>query len=882
MPNPKKGEDVYQFKNWKRRMQVPYYFVADFEAILKPIVNENHTNKTKKIQEHIPCSFAYMKVRYDGQSYPEKIYVGQNAAQRFIIEITREAMAIREEYKQPKPIIPLLPEEEEIHNSAEHCWVCEKEFGRPEEKVRDHCHITGKYRGAAHNACNIQLQIKVGQMHIPVIFHNLSGYDSHMIMQGIGAMECKDEIEPIPYNMEKYMTFKLGSLRFINSMQFMKSGLDKLASNLGAKKCKVQDCADPNHLWRIDKNRCFAYPEKFKITKNHVPTEILEIFIKKGVYPYEYMDSWSKFDKVNLPPKNAFYSKLNNTHISDSEYEYAQYVWEKARCSTMRDYHNIYLKTDIFLLADIFQSFRETALSKYGLDPLWYYSTPGLAWDALFLKTRQKLELITDQDMYMMVEEGLRGGISMVSRRYAHANNPGMGKGKWNMNKLKSFLLYLDANNLYGWAMMQYLPTGNFRWIRDEQKLASLRDEIISNEMENDIPEDYILKVKLAYPRELHPSHTDYLLAVERMKVRPEWLSDKQHELIDRSGQRYVPTEKLIPNLFDKDKYVVHRRNLQYYINQGMVLEHIYEAIKFEQSPWMKPYIIFNTEQRAKSKNDFEKDFYKLMNNSVFGKTMENLRKRQRVSVVQPLTHPKKYKKLTSDPAFKSRRIFTENLVAVHRRKTEVNLNRPTYIGMCVLDLSKLCMYQFYYDTLKAKYRDKVRLCYTDTDSLLVQIQTENINADLINMADQFDFSDYPIDHPIRQAIGEEKIAENTKVPGLFKDECNGVMIAEFIGLRPKMYSILKVGDETTNPKHGIRKAKGVPSKVVKKEFHHERYNRALFDPNHMDKVTFLAIRSDKHSIHTVEMSKVGLSPMDDKKWIAPDNITTYAHGYNY
>ncbi|PKC50812.1 hypothetical protein RhiirA1_485290 [Rhizophagus irregularis] len=117
-----------------------------------------------------------------------------------------------------------------------------------------------------------------------------------------------------------------------------------------------------------------------------------------------------------------------------------------------------------------------------------------------------------------MVEEGLRGGISMVSRRYAYANNLGMGEGKWNMNKPKSFLLYLDANNLYGWAMMQYLPTGNFRWIRDEQKLASLRDEIISNEMENDIPEDYILKVKLAYPRELHHSHTDYHLAIERMK----------------------------------------------------------------------------------------------------------------------------------------------------------------------------------------------------------------------------------------------------------------------------------------------------------------------------------------------------------------------------
>ena len=185
---------------------------------------------------------------------------------------------------------------------------------------------------------------------------------------------------------------------------------------------------------------------------------------------------------------------------------------------------------------------------------------------------------------------------------------------------------------------------------------------------------------------------------------------------------------------------------------------------------------------------------------------------------------------------------------------------------MCVLDLSKLCMYQFYYDTLKARYGGRVRLCYTDTDSLLVQIQTDDINADLIDMANQFDFSDYPANHPVRQSLGEEKIKANKKTPGLFKDECNGKIIMEFIGLRPKMYSILKAGDDATNSEHGIRKAKGVPSKVVKKEFHHERYNKALFDPKHEDKVTFCTIRSDKHSIYTLEVTKVGLSPMDDKK----------------
>ncbi|GET66364.1 uncharacterized protein LOC110249295 [Rhizophagus irregularis DAOM 181602=DAOM 197198] len=325
------------------------------------------------------------------------------------------------------------------------------------------------------------------------------------------------------------------------------------------------------------------------------------------------MDDWKKFEKTSLPPKRAFYSKFNETIISDKEYEYAQYVWEKAGYKTMQDYHDIYLKTDVFLLADIFQNFREMALKKYGLDPLWYYSIPDFAWDALFFMTGQILDLITDQNMYMMVEQGLRGGISM-----------------------------------------------------EENELSNIQKQIESNEIPDNSSEGYILKVKLEYPQALHSQHTDYPLAPERMKVKKEWLSKKQQEIIACSGQRYTPTDKLIPNLFDKDEYVVHYRNLQYYVSQGLVIKKVYEAIKFEQAPWMKPYIEFNTAERAKAKNDFEKDFYKLMNNSVFGKTMENLRKRIRVSVVQPQTHPKKYKKLTSDPAFKGCKIFSENLVAIH------------------------------------------------------------------------------------------------------------------------------------------------------------------------------------------------------------------------
>ena len=237
------------------------------------------------------------------------------------------------------------------------------------------------------------------------------------------------------------------------------------------------------------------------------------------------MNNFNRLNETKLPPKEAFYSKLNNSHITDAEYEYAQKVWEKAGCKTMRDYHDIYLKTDVFLLADIFQSFRENAIEKYKLDPLWYYSTPGFAWDALFLMTKQELELITDQNMYLMVEQGLRGGISMVSCRYTRANNPSMGK-EYQPDKPNKHILYLDATNLYGWAMMQHLPTSDFHWIRDKKDLESLQELLQHNVIPSDSQEGYILKVELEYPQHLHKQHTEYPLAPEKMKVKPEWLSE--------------------------------------------------------------------------------------------------------------------------------------------------------------------------------------------------------------------------------------------------------------------------------------------------------------------------------------------------------------------
>ena len=204
--------------------------------------------------------------------------------------------------------------------------------------------------------------------------------------------------------------------------------------------------------------------------------------------------------------------------------------------------------------------------------------------------------------------------------------------------------------------------------------------------------------------------------------------------------------------------------------------------LEFDQSPWLKQYIDFNTEKRKHAKNSLKKDFFKLMNNSIFGKTMENLRKRVDVRLV---TDEKKLDKLTSKPTNVSSKIFNENLMAVHKIKESLTPNRPAYLGMCILDLSKTLMYDFHHGYIKRTYGNKAKLLFTDTDSLTYEIETEDVYKDFWNDKDMIDNSDYPENSPYY-------CNANKKVISRFKDEACGVPIVEFIGLKSKMYSYVK------------------------------------------------------------------------------------------
>ena len=453
-------------------------------------------------------------------------------------------------------------------------------------------------------------------------------------------------------------------------------------------------------------------------------------------------------NETQLPLKTAFYSKLNETEISDEDYEHAQTVWKEFECKTIRDYHDLYNVSDVLLLADIFENFRDVCMDNYKLDPAWYYTSPGLAWDAALKLTGVELELLSDYDMALMIKHGIRGGISTISNRYGVANNRFMGEA-FDKRKPSSFITYLDANNLYGWAMSKPLPTHGFEWMT-EQELDSWRST------------PCILEVDLEYTEELHDLHNDYPLAPESLKLGV--------------------VDKLIPNLNDKHHYAVHYENLKLYDSLGLKVSRVHRGIKFKESDWIKKYIDLNISLRTKASNDFVKDFYKLMNNSVFGKTMENIENRVDVRLV---TNERDAIKLASKPNYGSIAIFDENVIAMHMKRTKLVYNKLIYLEMCILDLSKTLMYDFHYNYIDRKYGDRAKLLFTDTDSLCYKTKTDDFYADIAeDIESRFDTSDYLKDHP-----SGIKSGVNKNVIGMFNNKAGGKQIEEFVGLRAKLYS---------------------------------------------------------------------------------------------
>nr|XP_024218077.1 uncharacterized protein LOC112211158 [Halyomorpha halys] len=347
-------------------------------------------------------------------------------------------------------------------------------------------------------------------------------------------------------------------------------------------------------------------------------------------------------------------------------------------------------------------------MNTHELDPAHYFTVPGLTFDTMLKYTKMNIELLQDYDMILMKEHGIRG----------------------------------DANNLYGQAMSMYLPYGGFEWVNSPDCVSIL-------DLRDDDEIGYLFELDIIYPQELHHIHDnlpflpetivpplivlpDDLLIGTKMDSKSAWITNGTLLCLSTFENLILVSFLGNSTLKNRNRYVLHYRNLIQAIKHGLKLEKIHRALKFNQSPWLSSYIEYNTELRKGASNDFEKDFYKLLNNAVFGKTMENIRNRQDIQLV---TDSKKLMKLIAKPNFIDRTIYNENIAAVHMNKSRILFNKPIYIGMCILDLSKIVMYHFHYDVMMKRYpTNTLKMMYTDTDSFIYRILTDDVYEDMKNM----------------------------------------------------------------------------------------------------------------------------------------------------
>ena len=836
---PTERNKILEFKDYSKTLSIPYVIYCNFQYVRYNMSDSSPADSSikKHQRRQVLWAFAYKVISFikcadeDRERFDLKIYRGPNAIKIFI-----KKMLILKNYLTEKiklnVSMRMTEMDKDVFGKASLCHICNKKLGL--DKVRDHNHVNGTFRGAAHTSCNLNFKTL---SKIPIIFNNLSDYDSHVIIKGISE-NVKKRLFCIPNKMDHYISFSLGNLCFLDSLQFLNAPVGQLIGTL-----------EKDKFLQTIEYLSLRYPTSSS-------SELLESLLKWHIFPKYYIDHPDKFHEVNFPSKEAFYDVVKEEHICDNLYEDALNIWNKFKIKNIGYYQDLYMEINLLFLADLFQNYRNFSLEYYGLDPAHFYTASGFAWEAALKMTHVQLELFTDLDMYLFVEAGQRGGITIVSNRYAEANNPYISN--YDSSKPCSYIVYLDANNLYGWSMSQYLPVKGFRWLSEEE----IKNIDVCN-ARDDADTGYILEVDLDYPPELHESHNDFPLAPDYLSIEYNMLSPyvKNLQTILNLQQRKL-FKKLVPNLFNKEKYILHYRNLKLYISLGMKLKRIHRILAFEQSAWLKPYIDFNTEKRKGAKSNFESNYFKTMNNVVYGKTIENMRKRVDIKLVNNINQ---LEKLASKPNLKTFKIFNENLVAVEMRKIKTLLNKPIYLGFSILDISKSFMYEFFYNHIKVIYKDSVKLLFSDTDSFCLYVKTPDIYEDMKKNGDLYDFSNYHVSHKCYDDTNLKKI-------GLFKDECNGVALSSYVALRSKMYSLKYSDDSVKNIASGVHKS-------VKNSLTHNDYVTCLFNPVVHNQIVSI-IKYYNQNIFTVSQNRNILSPYDDKRYILNDSVSSLAYGH--
>ena len=901
-----------RFNKYESLGMLNTFIVADFESVLKP-VNKNKTDSLELVNVQIPYMYCLKIV---SKYIPEKlfIYVGKSAKdtmRHFYKDIYGISFYYNKYVKTHQKEMIDTDYWNEQYNIVNKCYLCGHELTEDNgeyQKVKDHDHITGEILGIACKRCNFKRTEK--QTYIPLIFHNAKGYDNHHIVKyfdladnnlinqvlTINELDDLDNIDldevlmtdnnyrgvikqTINVNIEKALSLTLGvqdsikddingyyikknknftDIRIIDSAQFFLKPLEKLVDIL-----------------KKDGNDKFKYMNDYFKDKTN-------IILQKNLMSYTYFNNYNKYNN----DIKELYNKDLYDNYSEDKYKIMLDVVDKFNIKSAGEYYYNYLICDVLELVDIIVNARDKFKKSHGLDILQFYGAPSYTWNCFLFDSKIELEQILDINKLSFFKDMIRGGPSFISKRYSKANN--IYCEDYDETKPYIYIDYLDMNNLYGGAMKQPLPFGEIYKISDRRiDLYNKNNNLIwahfpnyeidptaKNINPNTIYKGCCLDVDLEIPKELHRLFNDYPLAPERFEITEDILSPYTKDLLQRMNKKHTKQILLTQTLYNKYHYKIYYKTLRLYVDLGVKILKIHSGYEFKERAYMYDYIMKNTNLRNEAKINKDElgiELYKLMNNSVYGKTLENVFNYKDYKYV----NDDNLLKYTSKPIYKSATIINKNSILVENKGIKVKINKPIYVGAIITDIAKYLMFNFHYNYLIPEFGlDNVKLLFTDTDSLAYELTTKNEEErvmhyqNLINKG-VLDTSTYSKENKLYN--------KDHNIIGVMKCEEGDNVITEFAGLRSKMYALKII-------KNGLlqeeKKCKGVPQKSLK-EINFDKYKSLIFNEE-SNVLSYSAevknIRSYDQQIFDQKLVKCALSCDDTKRYII-DNINTLPYG---
>lgn len=751
-------------------------------------------------------------VRCGEQFYPSAKKRGYHKSKSFINGIFTGAVHYKCRTPEEGNIALTVEQKARYDDLEDTCVACNEPFDTYLDKVRDRDLITNKFRASSCGPCNSRLQLNKYTT-IPVLIHGFHKFESHLITEQFNKNgEHEDiDISVIPSGTKgSFSSITLGRFRFLDSKKFVDDDLSKWVQTI-----------------------------KGNTTTQHFP--ILSEHHNISPKPAPRIDPQHKNLHKRLEDRN----------------EWA--ITNKVR--TNLEYLKLSTEIDVLLLADCFTYYRKNLHDVTGLDPIHYYGYPGFSYDVLFKVTNQEIQLLSDRDMFEFFERQKRGGISGVGLRHAKANNKYMID--YDPKKPTSFNTHDDFNSQYAKCMMMPLPTKNFIWTEEFANLTLEQSIDKINNIPDDNTHGYTFEVDVSFPLALHDKFDELPPLSDKKTVSVEEYSDYHCQF-----ELPKPSEKLMQTLEDKKNYVIDYRYLKFVLSLGMKLDKVHRVLKYEQSPWMKPFIDKFAKLRGETDNDFMKALYKGMLVAPFGKTFEDVRRYKDFKFV---TTPKQLHKHTKMPRFAGNMMyFHDDLIGFQMGKKKVLLNKPIYLGVTIMDLSKIMLMDYHYNYIKKLYPgSKSRMLKVETDALAYNIQTEDIYQDRIG-DDQFDFSAYPKDHPCYNS-------HNKKVPGKMSDEWKNRICTEYIALMART-NVALLKDPHQKEYETTMKTKGLPKSFARNALRFENFKHAL-EHDEKQYLHFHRIGIKHNKLVTREHKMVSLTGFDNKRF-ALDAYRSRAYGH--